>query len=126
MRSFSQCVLLLYVVLLTGCASTGAGDSRSAISRSQDIQSGMSYEAVLAVFKGLKTRRTFRGEAMALQACSTVFPKIRDEYVTVWFLEDRVSGLTSRTRASGWGGCTDGMREVDWGQAPADIRIKID
>lgn len=69
MRSFSQCVLLLYVVLLTGCASTGAGDSRSAISRSQDIQSGMSYEAVLAVFKGLKTRRTFRGEAMALQAC---------------------------------------------------------
>jgi hypothetical protein len=92
---------------------------------SQDIQSGMSYEAVLAVFKGLKTRRTFRGEAMALQACSTVFPKIRDEYVTVWFLENRVSGLTSRSRAAGWS-CIDGMREVDWGQAPADIRIKID
>ena len=66
MRSFSQCVLLLYVVLLTGCASTGAGDSRSAISRSQDIQSGMSYEAVLAVFKGLKTRRPQRSDKLII------------------------------------------------------------
>jgi len=125
MRSFSQCVLLLYVVLLTGCASTGGGDSRSAISRSQDIQSGMSYEAVLAVFKGLETRRTFQGDAMALQACSGGFPKMRDEYVTVWFLGNRVSGLTSRSRPADWS-CVGGMCEVDWGQAPADIRIKID
>ena len=125
MQILSQSVFLIFIVLLTGCASTGGGDSRSAISRSQDIQSGMSYEAVLALFKGLKTRRTFQGDAMALQACSTVFPKIRDEYVTVWFLENRVSGLTSRSREAGWS-CIGGMREVDWGQAPADIRIKID
>ena len=75
MRILSQSVFLIFLVLLTGCASTGGEDSRSAISRSQDLQSGMSYEAVLAVFKGLKTRRTFRGEAMAFKHVRPFSPK---------------------------------------------------
>lgn len=72
---------------------------------------------------GSPRNRSFRENAEVLQFCRT--GNIADEYVNVWLLDGKVKALTNYKDTSGFL-CSDDMREVDWGQAPADIWIAIE
>ena len=111
--SFMKTALMaLAMAVLSACASGSGTDKGSAFDRSLRIQSGMEYAAVLDVFDGLEMRRTFNGNAMALQGCSGGFPKWTDEYVTVWCTDNKVVGLTQWDDNADWA-CDAGFREVD-------------
>ena len=123
MRSALTCMLSM--ALLFGCTTTQEKSVESAEETSLLVMAGMSYSEVIEIFSGLPMRRTFRGPAMALQVCSGGFPKLTDQYVTVWFIDDKVSGLTQWSKPADWS-CKPGMREVDWGQAPADVKVRLE
>lgn len=116
---------MLSMALLCGCATTEQNSTKSAEETSLLVAAGMSYSEVLEIFSGLTMRRTFRDSAMALQVCSGGFPNLTDQYVTVWFVDDKVSGLTQWNKPADWS-CKPGMREVDWGQAPADVKVRLE
>ena len=116
--------LVVGSAFLAGCASNSTSEGVSAFDASLRISKGMSYDEALTVFSGLEMRRTFRDDATALQVCSGGFPKWRDEYVTVWLYDNRVSGLTQWDKPADFT-CQSGFREVDWGQAPADVKINL-
>lgn len=116
---------VLSVLLLSGCATGTESISKGAEKSSLMVMKGMSYVEVIEIFSGLTMRRTFRGSAMALQVCSGGFPNWTDQYVTVWFIDNKVSGLTQWSKPADWS-CKPGMREVDWGQAPADVKVRLE
>ena len=116
---------MLPVVLLSGCATGNETSTKRAEAQSLLVMKGMSYSEVVNIFSGLTMRRTFKGSAMALQVCSGGFPKWTDQYVTVWFVDETVSGLSQWNKPADWS-CITGMREVDWGQAPADVKIRLE
>ena len=49
-------------------------------------------------------------------------------FITVWLVDDVVYGLTQYDMQAGIlvPSCGSKFREVDWGQAPADVKIKLD
>lgn len=102
--------------VLTACASNGV------ITKSMDIQPGMNRADVVQIL-GAPQNRSFKENAEALQYCTT--GAISDQYVNVWLVDDEVIALTNYTDESGFL-CSGDMREIDWGQAPADIRIAIE
>ena len=87
-----------------------------------NVNPGASKEEVLQML-GTPVNRSFRENAEVLQYCRT--GNVFDEYVNVWLLDGRVAALTNYTDSSGFL-CQHDLREVDWGQAPPDIRIAIE
>lgn len=104
------------IFLITACATNGV------IQKSMDIQPGMSRADVVNVL-GAPQNRSFKENAEALQYCTT--GAMSDQYVNVWLVDGEVIALTNYTDESGFL-CSGDMREIDWGQAPADIRIAIE
>lgn len=91
------------------------------------IERGMSYQQVLEIASDYAMQRTFRGAGTALQFCEGDRVEGRGDYVVVWLVDDRVEGLTqySRDIAVLGEGCIGRWREIDWGQAPPDVKIKL-
>ena len=110
-------LIALSSLLLTGCAT-----SPSILKQSMLLEPGMSKAEVVDIM-GMPRNRSFRENAEVLQFCRT--GNIADEYVNVWLLDGKVKGLTNYKDGSGLL-CGDDMREVDWGQAPPDIRIAFE
>jgi len=109
-------ILTCGFILVSACASNGV------ISKSMAIQPGMSRADVVEVL-GAPQNRSFKEDAEALQYCTT--GAMSDQYVNVWLVDGEVIALTNYTDETGFL-CSGDMREIDWGQAPADIRIAIE
>lgn len=110
-------IAFLFGLSLTSCATRGG-----VIEKSLAIDPGMTRADVVEIL-GAPKIRSFKENAEALQYCTT--GAFSDQYVTVWLVDSEVIALTNYTDVSDWL-CAGELREVDWGQAPADIRITIE
>ena len=103
-------IVWIAVVALTlgACASTTKRAKA-------DIDRGMTAAQVRDI-AGSPDMRSFKDNAEAWQYQDVVgFGQC--EYVTVWFLDGAVRGITTR-RGSSVAGCGLGSTEVDWAQMP--------
>lgn len=117
MRSFLAIAVSL---CLAGCATAG----NVTPDQVAQVNPGMTSAQVLQVM-GAPGARSFREQAEAWQYCrDTMF---QDDYQTVWIVEGVVVSLTNQSLPPG-GPCAGyyGMVAVDWGQAPPDVRIRIE
>jgi hypothetical protein len=81
-------------------------------------------EQVLAVL-GPPGDRSFSGHAEAWQYCRTGMQS--DTFTTVWFVDGKVYRVTNQDAALvEWGPCSTKYPTVDWGQVPADLKIRIE
>ncbi|MDA8006577.1 MAG: hypothetical protein MPJ81_00020 [Gammaproteobacteria bacterium] len=102
--------------LLVGCASLQG--------KAVAIEPGTTRAAVLKIM-GPPQERSFQGSRdEALQYCSAGF--LHHDYLIVWLRDGKVHGMTSYKQDGNSLFCYDKIRTVDWGQAPYDLRIKID
>ena len=91
---------------------------------SMNIHRGMSYEDVFVMAGAYEMEQEFRGSAAALQFCSGKGDST--EFVTVWFVDNRVEGLTEHEQET-----PDGQRcgwmfdAVDWALAPDEVRAEL-
>jgi len=130
MSPIGKTLALGAALIMVGCASTNEAGNAS-----MQIQRGMSYQKVVDLVSSYPAQRSFYGRGTALQYCSdsTGFNSNLNYYVTVWMVDDRVEGLTQfsqKVRAGvnhlSFDTCNRGFREVDWGQAPPDVKIALD
>ena len=115
-------ILGLTLAFMAGCQSLP-----SASSASMQINRGMSYQQAFRIASAYPMERTFRERGTALQFCSGS-PGRDARYVVVWFVDNVVEGLTQYEKTSPGVivDCGQKFREVDWGQAPYDVRVKLD
>jgi hypothetical protein len=91
---------------------------------SMNIHRGMSYEEVFVMAGAYEMEQEFKGGATALQFCSGKGGGT--EFVIVWFVDNRVEGLTEyeqetpRGKRCGWV-----FEEVDWALAPDEVRAEL-
>lgn len=97
-----------------------ASPAAAAKPRPDDLESGMTKAQVTEIM-GKPKRRTFLGPAEALQYCDGGF--LTDVYVVVWMSNGLLVGVTSETAQASF--CRN-YPTIDWGQAPADVRIAIE
>ena len=112
----------LTVVLLTSCAGSG-GVVPNVRQASLAINYGDSKSKVLDVL-GTPGDRSFKGADEAWQYCSMKWSS-EETYLTVWFTNERVIGITSKDIDLVAGSCDLAYESVDWGQRPADQKIDI-
>jgi hypothetical protein len=117
--------LIFGAIFLSGCGSTAPKDLDGV---SMQIQRGMSYRQVLGIIDGYPVQRTFRGAGTAVQFCETNVWGDTGDYAVIWMVNDVVEGLTqySERVPTMVTDCGGRFREIDWGQAPADVKIKLD
>lgn len=106
-------VLALALTISAGCAE-------SVVNKSMGVAPGASRAEVISVM-GEPRMRSFRENAEALQYCSVNIFVETAQFSTVWLRDGAVIALTSRNGRS----CAL-IREVDWGQAPPDLRISFE
>ena len=120
MKSRSVSLLIFAGFIFSGCSTTGSVSDMQA--KSMQIHPGSTKDEVMSIL-GMPGDRSFNSKGEAWQYCSTGFS--HDKYMTVWFYEGIVHGLTSYTRTDVMGICTQTFSSVDWGQAPDDLKIKL-
>ena len=125
MKLIAKALTLGAALFMVGCA-TPAVDGKSASEASMEITRGMSYSQVVVIASGFPVERTFHGRGTALQFCGGTPHTGRTEFIVVWLVDDVVEGLTQYQGINYFDGCNLGFREVDWGQAPADVKIALD
>lgn len=103
--------IICVALILCACSSM--------IKRSLALQPGMSHQRVLAVM-GTPTGRSFRGEDEAWQY-QQIAGFGQCAYVTVWFHQSHVVGVTER-RGPSIAGCGLGSHAVDWRTMPKKSR----
>ena len=105
--------------LIAGCS--GIPDASDV---SMNIELGMSYEEVFVMAGAYEMEQEFKGSATALQFCSGKGGGT--EFVIVWFVDNRVEGLTEyeqeapRGKRCGWM-----FEEVDWALAPDEVKAEL-
>ena len=92
--------IMALFLLASGCSTTGSISDMQA--KSMQIHPGTSKDEVIALF-GVPGDRSFNGKGEAWQYCSTGFSQ--DKYMTVWFYEDIVEGLTTKFNYCYWYCC---------------------
>ena len=112
--------LFLALFIFSGCSTTGSVSNMQ--TKSMQIHPGSTKSEVMSIL-GAPGDRSFKGKGEAWQYCSTGFS--HDKYITIWFYNGIVEGLTSYTRTDAIGSCTQTFSSVDWGQAPDDYSAQI-
>ncbi len=113
-------IVLTFLFFVSGCSTTGSVSNMH--EKSMQIHPGSTNDEVMALF-GVPGDRSFKGKGEAWQYCSTGF--FQDKYITVWFYEGIVEGLTTYNKSDAVGTCTQTFSRVDWGQAPDDLKMKL-
>ena len=114
---------LISAMCLAGCAS---GSRKDADTASLQIQKGMPYSKAVAIASKYEIQRTFKGRGTALQFCDEKSTRL-GSYVVVWLVDNVVEGLTQYSaQLRAFTRCELGFREIDWGQAPYDVKVKLD
>jgi hypothetical protein len=101
-------MLLIFVLVSVGCASTGKAVAK--------LEPGMSKQQVLDSL-GSPADRSFRGSDEAWQY-QEIAGFGQCKYTTVWISDGKLVGLSSR-RGPSVAGCGLGSHEVDWSQMPS-------
>ena len=114
--------LLLVIVGLVAVGCTTTGSVSKVREKALQVSPGDPKGKVIEVL-GTPGDRSFLGSSEAWQYCSTGWSS--DTYVTVWFTNGKVTGLTSKNASIVDGFCSGRFPEVDWGQRPADKKIQI-
>lgn len=114
----------MHRLLLTACILLGACATAGVVTREQvaQVNPGMSSSEVMTLL-GAPGDRSFREHAEAWQYCRD--GAFSDAYQTVWLVDGVVTSLTSHTLPPR-GPCDAYYRSVDWGQAPPDVRLRIE
>ena len=121
MKLIVKTLALGAALLMVGCASTSKTSNTA-----MQIERGMSYQQGMSLVSDYPLERTFRGRGTAVQFCGSNGTTTPD-FVIVWMVDDEVEALTQyKARAVNFMGCESGFREIDWGQAPADVKIALD
>ena len=123
MKNVLKALAVGTTLLMVGCATPNAAKLSDT---TLQIERGMSYQEVLDLVSEYPVQRTFRGRGTALQYCVADKMAERSSYAVVWMIDDKVEGLTQYDLWTGWFSCENYFREIDWGQAPADVKIKLD
>ena len=125
MKSSIFGVLMVGVALLTaGCGTNPSNSNEDIKQKAMQVDPGMNKREVAEIM-GSPEQRSFRGQAEALTFCGwTVFQGFLT--YTVWFFEDSVVAMTDDMIHTGAGDCSQFLSPVDWGQAPADVKIALD
>ena len=111
-------------LLVAGCGTNPSSNNEEIKQRAMQIDPGMNKQEVIALM-GPPEQRSFRGQAEALTFCGwTVFQGFLT--YTIWFFEEAVVAMTDDMVHTGAGDCSQFLSPVDWGQAPPDVRIKLD
>ena len=114
----SSCIGVLSAAI-AGCS--GIPDASEV---SMNIHRGMSYEEVFVMAGAHEMEQEFRGSATALQFCSGKGGGT--EFVIVWFVDNRVEGLTEYEQETPRGKRCGWMFEaVDWTLAPDEVRAEL-
>ena len=122
MKLIVKTLALGTALFMVGCASSSKTSNTA-----MQIERGMSYQQVMNIVSDYPTQRTFHGRGTAVQYCSGGIYRQGSYYVVVWMVDDKVEGLTQyKSRRESYQSCASGFREVDWGQAPADVKIALD
>jgi SmpA / OmlA family len=100
--------LLVSMVLLSACASTGKAVAQ--------LEPGMPKNQVLQIL-GEPADRSFRGTDEAWQY-QEIAGFGQCKYTTVWISYGKLVGISTR-RGSSVAGCGLGSQEVDWSQMPS-------
>jgi hypothetical protein len=116
----SRRLVIPFCCLLAACQSAGEFRTQAAA-----VRAGDSADTVIARM-GDPGSRSFRGKAEAWQYCQTGVLSPTDSYTTVWLLEGQVVAMTTKRAAFGVGDCSAFFPEIDWGQAPPDVRIAVE
>ena len=112
------------VLLMVGCGTNPTSSNEDIKQRAMQVDPGMLKQEVVAVM-GSPEQRSFRGQAEALTFCGwTAFQGFL--VYTVWLFDDSVVAMTDYMVRTGAGDCSQFLSPIDWGQAPADIKIKLD
>jgi len=116
--------IVCMTLLMVGCGTYPSSNNEEIKQKAMQIGSGMNKQEVIALM-GSPEQRSFRGQAEALTFCGwTVFQGFL--IYTVWFFEEAVVAMTDDYVHTGAGDCSQFLSPVDWGQAPPDVRIKLD
>ena len=100
---------LLFALLLFGCAFD---------QKFNTIQTGDSKEKVIGIL-GEPEDRQFQGKDEAWQYCKTGTGFGKCGYKTIWYYEDRVTGITSYSKnCFGPGSCGAYFKTIKWEEAP--------
>ena len=130
MNTVSIFSIVTLVMALSACTATTDAPTTALL-----IERGMTSQQVMQIISQptYGKERTFKGRGTAIQFCEGFGLGAGQysepvQYVIVWLVDDRVDGLTQyRNQAANmFASCSLGFREIDWGQAPADVRIKLD
>ena len=124
MKLIAKTLTLGAALFMVGCASTSKTSNIE-----MQIERGMSYQEVLNLVSDYPLERTFHGRGTALQYCTdSRWGGGVASFGVVWLVDDKVEGLTQYQKGMALGSpsCKFRFREVDWGQAPADVKIALD
>ena len=105
---------------VSGSASAAGVVKRDALLK---VSPGQTKDEI-AKLLGPPGNRTFLDAAEAWQYCRTGIST--DEYTTLWFKDGTVRALTTLNAAIAQGFCSGRWPPVDWGQAPPDIRVRVE
>jgi hypothetical protein len=108
MSKLLSIILLIVVLVSTGCASTGKATAK--------LEPGMTKQQILDVL-GSPADRSFRGSAEAWQY-QEIAGFGQCKYTTVWISDGKLLGISTR-RGGSVAGCGLGSHEVDWSQMPS-------
>ena len=124
MKSIFGAFMVGFALLTTGCGTNPSSSNEDIKQKAMQIGPGMAKRDVIALM-GPPEQRSFRGQAEALTFCGwTVFQGFLT--YTVWLLEASVVAMTDDMIHTGAGDCSQFLSPVDWGQAPADLKIALD
>ena len=126
---------LLTAVAIVGCQSVTMSDETSfgenltkdAVSeRAMNVNPDMSRDQVVAVFGRGPSARSFRGSAEAMIYCGRSDWDGSAVYHTVWLNNGTVQAMTRYSLDKSENNCGESAREIDWGQLPADLKVRLD
>lgn len=116
--------VLIPALFLTGCASSGTPTPDEIRANSMLVDPGMTKSQVVAIM-GQPEQRSFRGNGEALTFCG-IAPFKGSLYYTVWLNDGSTTAITNYQLRDDVGNCAQYIKPVDWGQAPADVKVKLD
>ena len=113
--------IVFALFIMGGCASQPGYDDIN--NKAMLINVGMAKSEVLSIM-GPPAKRSFKKSQEALDFCGLSAFKGTQVY-TIWFTNQKVSAVTNYSDSMDLGDCRRHIKEIDWGQVPADISIEV-
>ena len=117
--------LVWSTILLAGCVASGTPTTSGIKAKSMQVDPGMTKKQVIEIM-GPPGQRSFKGNGEALTFFGVDQFQARSLFYVVWFNDGAVTAITNYESDCDYGDCSRAITPIDWGQAPADVKIKLD